>query len=83
MKFGENHKVDIETVTGEEAPVYLEFLEHEHQRHQHEIDNAVAMVKEHQTAEKFWESAILRHEEARDACGDLIDTVAARWPAAR
>ncbi len=44
MEFGPDHKVDIETLSSVEAPIYLEFLDHEQSRHMHEWANAMAMV---------------------------------------
>ncbi len=75
MKFGDDHKVDIDTMTAMQVPPYLEFLEHEWERHRHETDNAQAMIDELATASCFWSSAKARHREAQDACGDLIDSV--------
>ena len=71
--FGEDHKVQFNSVTKEDAPAYLAFLQHQVDRHRHEHGNALAMLVEHEAMVKLWDSAATRHFEKALAATSLKD----------
>lgn len=68
MQFDKDHKVDIKTLDEIEAKAFIEFLYLEMDRHNTAIIQANAFMK-------FWESALRRHKQDRDAAEDLIKKV--------
>ncbi|MBU1172985.1 MAG: hypothetical protein KKD44_25775 [Proteobacteria bacterium] len=86
MDFDEEHKVKIDTLTEREADAFLDFLDREWDRHLREIKVAgeikfdlktrLPSIFEYTAAwDRFWDSAIVRHEQDIKAIEELKDVI--------
>lgn len=80
MKFdGKTHKVEISSLTADEAKVFVNFLEGEKIRHEENIWSAERDItyysqRGNETMIEFDKSAILRHQEDIEQIDILLET---------
>ena len=75
MKFDKVHKVIIGTLTKEQAPYVIYFLEDEIVRHKKAIEEADFMWSMRQIIGEIYDSAHIRHQEEIDKAVHKIERV--------